>query len=174
MFCIDFAPTDHLRLEHDLMYYFCYICSLGDKGIHTDCPQYFSVSVQSISSLTVQCTCFDNLPLEVNGACEFPDGCGKEGCVVSRLLYWQSDETFYWFLILRFQFTIHYHVICFHWSLGFTQHHWWILKILCHLYLIVSKNQYSTRILIDCMKVGGGNLAILKLVILLRSEPFWS
>lgn len=106
MFCIDFTPTDHSRLEHDLIYYFCYICSLEDKGIHTDFPQYFSVSVQGISFLTVQCTCFDNLPLEVNGACEFPDGCGKEGCVVNRPLYWQSDETFYWSLILRFQFTI--------------------------------------------------------------------
>jgi len=60
---------------------------LEDKGINTDCPQYFSLSAQGISFLPVQCTCFDDLPLEVNGACELPDGCGKEGCAVSRPLY---------------------------------------------------------------------------------------
>lgn len=106
LFCVDFAPTDYSGLEHDLIYSFCYICSLEDKGIHRECPQYFSVSVQGIYFLTVQCTCFDNLPLEINGACEFPDGCGKEGCVVNRPLYCQSDETLYWSLILRSQFTI--------------------------------------------------------------------
>lgn len=54
-----------------------------------DCPQYFSVSVQGISFLAVQHTCFDDLPLEVNGACELPDGCGKKA-VQSADLYTDS------------------------------------------------------------------------------------
>lgn len=147
-----------------------------------DCSQYFSVSPQIISFLPVQCTCFDNLSSEVNGACELPGGCGKESCIVSRPVYWQSDETFYWFLILRHQFTIPtWSLIMWFVSLSHLvyTHHWWIMpKIMLHFHLFIFKKTPTTtncaaRTLINCMKVVGGNLLILKLLILLRSKPFW-
>lgn len=153
-----------------------------------DCPQDFSVSTQSVSCLPVQCTCFDDLPLEVNGACELPDGCGKKGCIVSSLyidsLMRLPIDRLSWDINSQFLHDLLSHDL-FPSVAWFTQHHRWIIPQIIYICLYYKKNtntqtkksttpkHYAAKTLINCMKVIVGYLLFLKLLILVRSKTFW-